>query len=107
MMKLQVQSLRFVALVVGGFAAGLALMALMNNFSASAVPHWTPVETALIATLGALGSAIFLVEFLRTVWHPAAVWSDSRHFLVAGLFFVGLFLLQYIGFRAVIEAQVR
>jgi hypothetical protein len=74
---------RLATLIVGAIAAFFATWTFLNNFSAGVLPRWTPYETAIVAALGALGSAIFIVEFIRMFWASAATWSNGKHFAPA------------------------
>jgi hypothetical protein len=78
----------------------------MNNFYAGSVPRWTPLQTAFVTGLNAFGCATILGEAIPMFWSQTLAWSHTRHFTVVGAIFTGLFALQYLGVRAIIESHV-
>ena len=97
---------RLAILIIGGVAAFFATWTFLNNFSGGTLPRWSPYETAIVAAVGALGSAIFIAEFVRMFWANADTWSNAKHFAVVALLFLALFAVQYIGVRIAIDSYV-
>ncbi len=97
---------RWVALFVAWVALALALMGYMNNFHNGTVPSWSASESTVLPGLGALGAAVCIFDWVRNSKSAAGNWPIAKHFLVAGLSFVGFFVAQYIGVRMVIASHV-
>ena len=67
-------------------------------------PMPPPVHIALFVAAGAGGTAIVVIEMVRSVVPRYGSWSDKLHFRLVGLLFAVLFAMQYTGIRIALES---
>ncbi|SRR6266849_8647293 len=101
----QLSSRRKVALLAGFplwfVAATWALLLLLRPVPAPMPP---PVHIVLFVAAGAGGTAIVVIEMVRSVVPRYGSWSDKLHFRLVGLLFAVFFAMQYTGIRIAFES---
>ena len=67
--------------------------------------QWPPLVAVVFAGIGALSTAVLVVEMVRGISSRLSSWSDERHFFWVGLVFAGLLAMQYTGIRIALSSH--
>ena len=71
-------------------------------FSEAAIVRWSQVAVAAFVLVGAVASAVVILEMLRLFLQRQ--WPDARHFTFLGALTALLFGVQYTGVRLMLQA---
>ena len=89
------------AIVLGLFSWAWVTFAIMRTDPA----RWSVPLAVVVVTLGALSSAIILVELVRPFFRAAAAWADREHFRLVAILFAVLAVVQNVGVLVAMSAH--